>query len=629
MCGIAGEICFGDTIIIDSKEKLIKVSAPLKFRGPDAEGYYLQEYSESKIALAHKRLSIIDLDPRSNQPMESNDSVIVFNGEIYNFNTLKNELANNGIQFKTKSDTEVLLQGYRHWGMPGLLQRIDGMFAFVLFDKVHQKAYAARDRFGKKPFYFYKTSNSNNFIFSSDIRSFYACELPLSIDMHALGYLFAELSTPEENSIYHEIKKLKPAHFIEFSKNSFSISCYWRLAFTPTHTLSRTEILSETEKRLNEAVRKRMISDVGVCAFLSGGIDSSLITALLAQNSSKKINTYTVGFYEKKYNELAEAKLVSEKYNTNHHEIILTPDNLDNIHRILEEFGEPFADSSSIPTWYVCNEVSKSEKVVLSGDGGDEIFAGYYEYYHYDRVEKYHFLKYLKPILNHLPEIIDSRYLKFIKQISNDAGQSHEAFNYLNRNGMGLNKTGLKLLCPRESFYNSAQNEHFKIWDTHASFKGSLLSKIMSASLHTRLVNDYLVKVDRASMANSLEVRSPFLDTQLVEFAVKIDHHQLLKDGITKSILKDIAAKYLPPELLSRKKTGFGIPVGEWFKKEWKNHWMDVVLSGKSKYELFNYEYIKKIFDAHCSGAIPNNDVIWTIYVFHIWLQSNNKRGLK
>lgn len=622
MCGIAGEISFGAEPFISELTLLKKFSEPLKYRGPDAEGYYQNSFQKAYVSFAHRRLSIIDLDSRSNQPMEDSTSVIVFNGEIYNYQELKKELQTIGIAFITNSDTEVILKGYSTWGMDKLISKLDGMFAFVLFDKKSEQGYLTRDRFGKKPLYYYFDKVLKSIVFSSDIRSFQALSAPLTINLHALGYYFAELSTPEDSTIYNEISKLKPAHYIKWENNSDANEIvYWKQNyFVKTDFKSRSEILDKVEDLLNKAVKKRLISDVGIGCFLSGGIDSSLISAFVAKNSSTTINTYSVGFKEKEFNELPFAKKVAEKYGTNHTEIIITPDDFSIIPNILAEFGEPFADSSAIPSWFVCNAVSKNEKVVLSGDGGDELFAGYYEFYHYDRVEKYNYLKLLLPILNTARKLIKNNKLEFAYQIAKDA--TKQPYQYLNRNGMGFTCEELMKICPEPEFYNAVNNEHKKIWEKYSSSYPNILDQILSGSIHTRLVNDYLVKVDRTSMANSLEVRSPFLDQDLSTFAASISHKEMLYKGVPKSILKDLAKKYLPTEDIYRTKMGFGIPVGRWFENELKSEFENVIMSIPHK--VFDSVSIPNFFNEKQIQLPLNSDKSWVLYTFGKWYNNQH-----
>jgi asparagine synthase (glutamine-hydrolysing) len=617
MCGITGSVSF-EKKIIRGLEDLKKFTSFLKFRGPDAEGYYFETLNNVHLAFGHRRLSIIDLEPSANQPMFSfsGKSLITFNGEIYNYESLKSELIQSGLRFKTKSDTEVLLNGFEKWGMETLLKKIDGMFAFALYDLTDESLYLARDGFGKKPLYYCYNSSEKQLSFSSDIRSFKSVGISLSIDFHALGYYFSEMSTPQENSIYSEIKKLKPAAFMKFDRKGLSSTTYWNLEYQPKQKWARSEIIDSAESLLSNAVKKRMVSDVGYSAFLSGGIDSSLVTAILALNSSKPVNTYTVGSGEKEFNEIPFARKVAEKYGTNHHEIILNPNDMILVDDILEEYGEPFADSSSIPTYYICKEVSKSEKVILSGDGGDELFAGYYDYYYADRVEKFRNAGFLLPVLNAFP--LKSDKIRFLKELLNSNRSSPEQL--LHRQGMGYSTAELKRLCNNPMFYGSLDKELKSVWKAYSDPSYSLLDNVLRSSLHTRLVNDYLVKVDRASMYNSLEVRSPFLDKQLAEFASKIDRNQLLHRGITKSITKEIAEKLLPADDVHRPKQGFSIPIGKWIRNELRTNTLAVF--NDTKCDFIDKKFAGEILKRHLEGENLSARV-WTLYVFYKWIENH------
>lgn len=619
MCGIAGVLDFNNRNRMTAEETARFVN-PLQFRGPDHEQHDRIESADVYVWFAHRRLSIIDLTDAGNQPMTSSStqSIIVFNGEIYNYKELRKELLSAGCAFRTHSDTEVILNGFERWGIEALLQRLDGMFSFALFDKKERKLYLARDRFGKKPLYY--SIDGKRLTFSSDIRSFSAQTTPLNIDLHALGYFFTELTTPHEATIWKQVKKLKPASYLLFDLSGIrTYQSYWQLKYTEDCNLTRNEIIEKSEYLLGEAVKKRLVADVNVSAMLSGGIDSSLVVAKMAALSSHRIKTYSVGFNEKAFNELPYARLVADKFNTEHSELHLASFGFEDVNNLIVEFGEPFADSSMIPTYLISKEIAKNEKVVLGGDGGDELFAGYHSYYaahKFDKVKRY---GWLHPIAAYLSRLYPSYRTAFLKKLLQQS--KHSKASLLNRN-LGFLKEELHHIFDDVTFISALENEHAYIWKHFTPSSQNDLINVLSASLKTRLLNDYLVKVDRASMYASLEMRSPFLDKALAEFAATLKPDQLFYKNEPKSVLKEIAVKSFSKDFTHRNKMGFAIPIGEWFKGNFRKNVKEVVLGGKQRLVDFNYPYIERIIDEHINGIADHTHKIWSMYVFHIWAKN-------
>lgn len=618
MCGIVGYISFqGERL---AEEAIPAFMDPLKFRGPDHQAHKRIEEGDIALFFGHTRLSIIDLSPDGNQPKESPSgrSWVTFNGEIYNFQELKKELVELGHTFYSKSDTEVILVGYEAWGMEKLVKKMDGMFALGLYDRQEKKLFLARDRFGKKPMYYHWDAAHKSLTFGSDIRSFDGLKKNWTLNLRALGYYFAELSTPMQESIWNEIQKLPPASYAEVSPSGIEVHSYWDLDYSQKLSLPREEILAETDRLLAQAVIKRKVADVNVCSFLSGGIDSSLVAALLAVHSDKPIDTFSIGFSEQKFNELPYAKAVADKYGTKHHEIILQPDDFSIVEQLIEEFGEPFADSSMIPTYYVSKAVSNTEKVALSGDGGDEIFGGYYVYHFANDIDQMGAWAPLEPVAKGLATLTKNQRFAFLASVF--AAKKKDKVELLNRH-MGFSDQELASLLGQPQFFEARRSEHGRLWQQYGAAYPKVIDQVLATSLRTRLVNDYLVKVDRSSMFSSLEVRSPFLDKDLAAFAAQIPGDQLIHKRISKSILKDLARKYLPHELIDRPKQGFAIPVGEWFKKELKEEIREVILGGKQKMIDLNYEFIEELIGQHQLGEKEHPHKIWALYVFHKWAQ--------
>jgi asparagine synthase (glutamine-hydrolysing) len=623
MCGILG-ILNKNPNDAPNAEIFEKASSFLKYRGPDYKCTRQISTQFAEISLHHSRLSIIDLSEGGNQPMSSPSSrtIITFNGEIYNYLEIKNQLRKEGARFQSSSDTEVILSAYETWGIEKTLENLDGMFAFAIWDNLNGHLVIARDRFGKKPIYYHVSSNKKTAIFSSDIRSIQTlANASFTLDYHALGYYLAELATPEENSIWEEVKKLQPGHYaimdVTSSKLNFVKKQYWHLNHTGNCTLSRAEIIEQTDVLIAAAVKKRLVADVRVAALLSGGIDSTLVVAKMADLMSDPVNTYTVGYAGHSFDESKYAKQVSQKFGTKHTELFLEPVSLDTLDDLIYEFGEPFADSSMIPTYLISKQISRFEKVVLGGDGGDEWFCGYdsyYKVYKLEQVKKFKQFYCAAKLLSHLYPSYRSRLLLELIERANQPNH-----RLLNRE-MGFNEIEISQLLGNDQATLALETEHKKIYNHSTNPSRKELLRIMNASLHTRLVNDYLVKVDRASMFASIEMRTPFLDKDLSLFASQLKPNQLYHRGEPKSILKDILKKSFDNDFINRKKMGFGIPIGDWFKTDFIIVINDV-LSGNDYPVKFNTTYLKQFLNDSQSESSENTHKLWAVYVLLKWLK--------
>jgi asparagine synthase (glutamine-hydrolysing) len=620
MCGIAGFVFFDEAQRVDDAT-LRNFSACLRYRGPDEEGYEISTTGQYQIAFAHKRLSIIDLSVTGRQPMKSvsGNSIIVFNGEIYNFQVVKAKLEAVGRKFRGTSDTEVILEAYEEWGIDKTLKEIEGMFAFCLFDYTAQKAFIARDRFGQKPLYY--RVFGHNIAFSSDVRSFEYYFNDLTLDEYALQYYFQELSTPIHNSIWNEVKKLLPGHVATFSKQGYSVKKYWDFDYTQKIDISIEEAIAESDKILNQSVARQLIADVPVGTFLSGGVDSSLITALAARNYGKKLSTFSVGFKYESYNELPFANVVAEQYGTDHHQLIIEPNVIDIAEGLINEYGEPFADSSMIPSYYLCKFAAKHIKVILGGDGGDELFGGYRTYNQGKRMDEWYAKTYLRPILSIGSKLnLHPKFAYLHGVAKNDVSTIASA---LYRN-MGFSNGDMKTLFGK-GFTYAMKKEYEKAIEDAQQVAPGIFDQLLYGSNKTRLVNDYIPKVDRASMYASLEVRSPFLDKDLVEFTSKLTYKQLLHNDTNKYLTKKVAEKYVPHHILYREKMGFGIPVGQWFKNELKQQLYDVVLGQKQTLVDINYGFVEQVIKEHMDNKANHSDKLWALYVFHVWAELRKK----
>jgi asparagine synthase (glutamine-hydrolysing) len=436
--------------------------------------------------------------------------------------------------------------------------------------------------------------------------------------MHALGYYFSELSTPIEHTIYSQIQKLPPASYAEYEGGNFQIKSYWSPDYRLKNNITYTQSIMKAEKLLESAVQKCLQADVPVGCFLSGGVDSSLVALYAAKNYGEQLETFSVGFEYESFNELPFAKIVADKIKSKHNEIILNPNDLKIVDDLLREYGEPFADSSAIPTYYVSKFASSKVKVALGGDGGDEIFAGYRTYNQGLRMQHWYNNKVLKQIIPFSNKIVKHEKLNYLSGIYNKSIPVIASALY---RSMGFSFSELQKLIPDTQFYHAPKEEHERIVEQAIEHTKDIYDTLLFASIKTRLPNDYLVKTDRASMFNSLELRTPFLDKNLIEFTQGLSYKILMKGGTNKYIAKKIAERYFPKEFVHRQKQGFGIPIGEWMRKEWKKTAAEVILSNNSELP-FNTKFIEQIWNEHQAGN-DHSHKLWSIYVFQKWSQQN------
>ena len=623
MCGIAGFTRFhhatGDV------NSLIKMGDRIAHRGPDAHGEYLDE----NVGLCHRRLSIIDLSTAGNQPMFSEDGnlVIVFNGEIYNFLELRAELEKDGYVFKTRTDTEVILALYLQDG-ERCVEKLFGMFAFALWNKTSKELFLARDRLGKKPLYYYY--DQNRFIFASEIKAILEIDsVPRAVREDAIYDYFMYQYVPESKSIFNNINKVAPGHTLTINRKGLKTRKYWDVSFSQQSSASAEDISDQLLEIINTCTRQRMISDVPLGAFLSGGVDSSGIVALMAKNSSKPVITCSIGFDSKEFDEVEYARQVAEQYQTAHHELTVKENILDRFEAIATYFDEPFADQSLVPTYFVSQLARQKVTVALAGDGGDENFAGYSKYIVDQAENKLRekvpgFLR--QKILPHFfgpfersPLRLLNRAATLIKALEQtpakgffftNAFLTDGAWARLANDGLKMNMAGYHPSDISVNYYQSADaNDH--------------LSRVLYTDIKTYLVSDILVKVDRMSMANSLEVRAPLLDHRVVEFAASIPSSLKLHEGDKKHILKKAFARLLPNDILYRKKMGFSVPLSHWLKNELRATIEEKVIakhSGLSNY--FNVVEINKIWREHLQGKRDNSTVLWSLLMFELWFQN-------
>ncbi len=623
MCGICG-IYRIDGGPVD-KNTIVAMNDTLGHRGPDAEGYHV----EKSAGMGHRRLSIIDLDT-GNQPIynEENTICVVFNGEIYNFQELREELVRSGHVFGTNTDTEAIVHAYEQWGT-NCLEKFRGMFAFAIWDSGKNRFFLARDRLGIKPLYY--AEHDGFFSFASEIKALLKIpEMERDLDLEAFSDYLSLGYVPAPKSIFKRIRKLPAGHYMIWDKDGIAVREYWDIDFVEERGIPEERWVRSLGEHLREAVRLRLISDVPLGSFLSGGIDSSLVTALMANISDGPVLTNSIGFEMDSYNELPFARRTAEFFKTRHREYTVKPNISDVVEMLAYFFDEPFADASAIPAYHVSKMARQNATVCLSGDGGDENFAGYRRYC-FDLFE------------NRIRGIVPS----FARRIAfGSLGALYPKADWLPRPLRAKTLLQNLALDPLDAYFNSVSrllpNEKEKVssgdvrrslagYDSKEVFRSHFrragtpdpLSKVQYLDIKTYLVDDILTKVDRTSMANSLEVRVPILDHRVMELAAKMPSNLKLRGGVSKYILKKVAEKYLPPEILNRKKMGFDMPVKEWLKKELRPLGEEILLGSKFKSRgLFDGKHSKWMWEQHLRGFRDFGRQLWVLLSFELWART-------
>ncbi len=630
MCGISGFIKFTKDLSRSHLSNFSeKMCLALEKRGPDASGCWIDE--NQGVSLSHRRLSIIDLSQNANQPMVSqNDRFILsYNGEIYNFKFLKKRFKNFLPELKTLSDTEVLLELVSSIGLSETLKNINGIFCFGIWDVKEKKMSVVRDRVGIKPVFIYW--DEKNFAFASEIKALKTLPwLNFEISKQSLASYVRLNYIPSPYSIYNNVIKLEPGSIYEIDrKKKIKIKKYWNLENTNFKKLNQS---SDTFSVLNSAVRSQMVSDVPLGVFLSGGVDSSLITALAQENSKKKINSFTIGFQESNFDEAPYARKISKILQTNHNEVYFNFSDLKKLINNLPTFyDEPFADSSQLPTMLLCKITKKKVTVALSGDGGDELFGGYYRYFLAEKYQKYIFnqpkiLKFLlKKVINTLPvniwnkmglilpknfggNQIGDKLVKLSNLLMDD-----QDLLFQQRIISNINDLSHCLIKPKEH-----KTKYFD--DKYKTLFDDTVTRMQALDFMTYLPDDILTKVDRASMNNSLEVRVPFLDNEVISHAWNLEKKFKISKGNGKLALKKILKKFLPNHLINRPKMGFGIPLDTLLKEHFDKK-LDYYLNSNDvrKQNLFNLDYYKILWQQHKSGKRNWQFILWNFLVFQIW----------
>tara|TARA_B100000886_G_scaffold211711_1_gene146625 strand:+ start:4122 stop:6056 length:1935 start_codon:yes stop_codon:yes gene_type:complete len=643
MCGISGFIHFENSI--DKKSTIEKMNTTLKHRGPDSSNYWSSD--DNYIYLGHTRLSIIDLSVTGNQPMISRSKryVIVFNGEIYNHLNIRGKLSFNN--WKGTSDTETLLECINELGIFKTLELLSGMFAFAVYDTFEKNIYLCRDRIGEKPLYYY--FYNNQLIFASELKALFKhTGIKKELNYNSLNLYLKYNYIPSPQSIYKNILKLEQSTVATFKINnnktiSKSSKKYWSTKNKKNNFKhsTDTDLINLLDNKITNSVGLQMNADVSTGSFLSGGIDSSLISSVMSKISDKKINTFTIGFENQEYDESRYAKNISNFLGSKHHYHLFKPQEVISIiDRLDTVYDEPFADSSQLPTILLSQFASKYIKVALSGDGADELFGGYNRYKY---IKLIHNLsskipsKFRNPVskilLNIHPKFYEILYKMFnlisfgnIKY-SDPVDKFYKILRILNKDNVlemylellshqGFEK---KILKQKNNFIDVISH------DLNLSFKDDdFLNSMMEFDINNYLADDILVKVDRAAMSHSLETRAPFLDKEIVDFSINLDSRFKIKNKESKWILKKILEKYLPSELYQRPKKGFGVPIGSWLKndlREWSvNHLNSKLIEDQG---IFNHKIINNLFEDHLKGKTNNHYILWNILVFQNWYFKN------
>ena len=619
MCAIAGIIDYTNSV---NKQELDKMNNAMALRGPNDRGIIIDNH----VGLAHRRLSIIDVKS-GHQPMSIDDDqyVIIYNGEVYNFLEVREKLEEQGVVFTTQSDTEVILWAYKVWGINRALNLFDGMFAFAIYDKRKQKVYLARDRFGEKPLYY--QIEDGKIQFASELKAFHPNSNKYKIDKTALNLFMSLTYIPAPYTIYQGLHKMMAGHYFEIDIEQ--CNCKDRKYYDVNNEINK-EIsdIQEAKETINEllrdSVKNRMVSDLSVGAFLSGGIDSSIICSLMNEISNKPINTFSIGFKEREYDESERANLVAKKIKSNHTQFILDyRDVLGILDDIILYYDEPFGDSSAIPSYYVAKLAKEKVSVVLTGDCADELFGGYEKYLADYYIQKYRRIPKLTRrifefFVNKCPITpYTNGYLRKIKKVINNSKLS--GFDlYYSMMCLGFNDSSRARLLNKE-FYDDIKQIYQKKWNDIPSAY-SYLQKEQLMDIKGVLEGDMFPKVDKACMHVSLENRAPFIDKRICHFALNLGDSLKIRGKNKKCLLKEAFTDILPEKTLKFGKSGFGVPVDYWFRNELKND-LQELLSKEfiEKQGLFNYDYVSMILNDHIEGRENYKFQLWNLFVFQKW----------
>ena len=621
MCGIAGFVNEQDAPPARERELVLDAMCQvIKHRGPDDQGTFIAD----NVALGMRRLSIIDL-AGGHQPISNEDgtATIVFNGEIYNYRELQKELTARGHKFQTNSDTEAIIHAYEEYG-PACVEHLRGMFAFAIWDARERKLMLARDRVGKKPLYYAHTT-AGTLVFGSELKSLLVHpELKREINPQALDAYLTFGYVPDPLCILRGVRKLPPGHFLIFADGRLAMTQYWDFRFEPTEaaeTRRAEDYLEELRALLDEAVRIRLIADVPLGAFLSGGVDSSAVVGLMARHSNRPVKTFSIGFNEDSYNELKYARLAAKHFATDHHEFIVTPDICQAVSELAWHFDEPFADPSALPTYMVSKLARAHVTVALSGDGGDELFAGYTRYVveqqraKFARIPRSVRANVMQPLSQRLPHGAWGR--NYLHNVSLDAVDrfldSVSVFTHLTKRSLYTSDFSAQLKG------DGLASARFRFLAGRVQ-TNEPLDVLLYLDSKTYLPGDILTKVDRMSMAVSLEARAPLLDHKLIEFVARIPAALKLRGTETKHIFKRAISDYVPADILHREKQGFGVPVQQWINEQLRTQMHDTLTDERTRTRGYvEPRYVAQLLNEHERGRRDHATPLWALFMLELW----------
>lgn len=625
MCGIAGKLTFDPERSVD-EALLRRMGAVLVHRGPDDDGVW----TRGRIGLAHRRLAIIDLSPTGHQPMSNERGTVwvVYNGEIYNHAELRHELERRDHVFRGRSDTETIVHLYEEHG-ERCVDHLRGMFAFALWDDDRQALLLARDRFGKKPLLYAETPGG--LVFASELKAILQDEtVPVELDDDALDAYMTWGYVPAPATILRGVRKLPQASVLTWRNGRTTVARYWTLSYEPKLKLSEDDAADGVLEHLREATRLRLMSDVPLGAFLSGGVDSSAIVALMAEATSGPVKTFSIGFEDESFDERPYARLVAGMYATDHHEMVVTPKVLDVLPEIVWAYGEPYADSSALPSYYLAKITRERVTVALNGDGGDEAFAGYDRYVandlsrHYERLPRPVRARLLPSIASRLPETTGQKDLmrrlkRFV--LAQNAPPARRYASWLT-----FHDDAMKRVLYTDEFSSrvSRSDPLVRFEELYARPDGGVpLDRALFSDVEMYLPDDLLVKMDIATMIHSLEARSPFLDHRFAEFVARLPARYKLKGRSRKYILRKALRKHLPRRILDRGKYGFGAPVGRWFKSDISGVARDTLLHERALSRgIVSGAGVKWLLDIHASGRVNHGYRIWQLLMLELWFRT-------
>jgi asparagine synthase (glutamine-hydrolysing) len=634
MCGIVG-VASSNTQPVD-EAVLRRMCDAIIHRGPDADGYYFSSRRETgsgshfeasvSVGLGMRRLAIIDLDTGS-QPIHNEDKTVwvILNGEIYNYAELRADLESKGHRFYTRSDTEAIVHAYEEYGCDAP-KYLYGMFAFALWDEPQQRLLLARDRVGKKPL-LYSITNGK-LIFASEFQAMLRHpEVSREVNHEALSDYLSFMCVPAPQTAFRFIQKLEPGHTLVWQNGEAKIERYWSLDFKNKIDISEEEAGRRTVELLREAVRARLMSDVPLGAFLSGGVDSSAVVALMSELSSGRVKTFSIGFDEQDFSEIKHARRIAKKFDTDHHEFVVRPDAIEVLPTLVRHYGEPYADSSAIPTYYLSKMTRQYVTVALNGDGGDECFAGYERYAAMRISERYHHLprflrkQVVEPAIGAFPVAGATRSRmgkarRFLSVMGRPVAERYLRWTSV------VNEELKAELCTNEFLSQTAEAKAIRFVEPWFAGNGEMdiVDRALGADTYNYLPNDLLVKIDIASMAVSLEARSPFLDHRVMEFAASLPATFKLKGLTTKYLLKRALGGLVPEENLTRSKMGFGVPISHWLRNELKGFLEENILSDKANSRgYFKPEAVRHLVDQHARGRRDYSHQLWTLLMLELW----------